>query len=436
MKDIIKKFLELNEKQINVAVVGDFLIDEYYLVIADRISPEFSIPILVSENLGNPTLAVAGGAGNVQNQFKHFNVNATLYSFINTYAASISNCRGCVLLPEDMSVPIKRRFYQGDFPLCRWDIERPFYGFGNTPAGKIALEQHQKMLLDKFLINPKPDVVILSDYDKGVFALDGKKKWRFDDIPTIVDPKKGPLEHWEGCYIFKPNNKEAKELSGGLTRWQDQCKYFYQTLKCKAVIITHGGDGVMGIVDGKFFEYHPMQQTIADSVIGAGDAYAAFLAMGVAHNLSIQESAMVAFEAGAVYVGKRHNEPVSPNELLKKIDIIAAKLTTPPVKVDRAYKLVMINSNFETINYNCLSLLQKAKTYGDKLVVGVYRDGINSLEQRMKTIAGLECVDFVVVFDPANQYNHLKHIKPDILIDTSNIKDGFEFVGDVVKLDG
>ena len=142
------------------------------------------------------------------------------------------------------------------------------------------------MLRERY-IALKPEVAIFSDYNKGIFT---RKvgEWFSDegDTITIVDPKKGPIDKWRGCTIFKPNQKEAEELSGAKD-WQNQCNYFQRAIGCMAVVITQGGEGVVGKVMDKFFEYRPTQYKSCQSVIGAGDCFSAFLAMTMAHNLTL-----------------------------------------------------------------------------------------------------------------------------------------------------
>ena len=272
----IKSFLEKNkDHRVHIAVVGDIGIDEYYSVVANRVSPEFPIPVLLSGD-HTPHVTAPAMAGNVGTQAKHFNVDVGLFSFVDRYCDKVLNdsgigSAGCVWLPEDCHSPIKRRFYDGNFPLSRWDIEKPKYGCDNT-----SLKSLQNELFNSFLKRQMADVVILSDYDKGVFSLNGKKRWARMEVPTIVDPKNGPLEDWEGCYIFKPNMKEAQELSG-CGEWKDQCKYFHHILACKAVVITRGGKGVVGSIDGKYFEYIPDKKVNKESEIGAGDCCCIFL---------------------------------------------------------------------------------------------------------------------------------------------------------------
>ena len=65
-----------------IAVVGDSMLDEYYEVSAERLSPEFPIPVLLSTD-GEPFKVALGGAANVCAQFKNFNFDVELFSLSN-----------------------------------------------------------------------------------------------------------------------------------------------------------------------------------------------------------------------------------------------------------------------------------------------------------------------------------------------------------------
>jgi D-beta-D-heptose 7-phosphate kinase/D-beta-D-heptose 1-phosphate adenosyltransferase len=309
--------------------------------------------------------------------------------------------------------------------LCRWDVEETNCGITGDAIASI-----QQALLRNFesgVAQHSPAVVIFSDYDKGVFT-GNAVKWLeaegIQDSITIVDPKKGPLEKWKGCDVFKPNVKEAQDLTGHKD-WQSQCKYLYKYLNCRAVIITQGGDGVVGLVSDQLFEYRPTRTIYPDSVIGAGDCFVAFLAMGLAHCLDIKHVVEVAYEAGAIYVQRKHNAPVMPHELLSQADPEAAKIRMPPES--RNYKLVFTNGCFDILHEGHLATLRRARAMGDKLVVAVNSDEsikklkgedrpIIGLAERMRMLAGLECVDFVVPFEEDTPYEIIKKIRPSVLV--------------------
>ena len=206
----------------------------------------------------------------------------------------------------------------------------------------------------------------MSDYNKGLFHTD-VHRWIRQDCITIVDPKKGPISKWRGCTVFKPNFKEACELSGH-TDPEDQCNYFYNELDCTAVVVTHGGKGVYGSVLGRFFEFVPKDKVSVASVIGAGDCFISFLAMALAHNVDIIDAIEIAYEAGAKYIQKGYNAPVSPSEFISGIVL-------PELLANRNYRLAFTNGCFDGgLTRGHIECLKFAKQQGDKLVVAINSD--------------------------------------------------------------
>jgi D-beta-D-heptose 7-phosphate kinase / D-beta-D-heptose 1-phosphate adenosyltransferase len=413
----IQKFLGLCDKKRKITIVGDCLLDLYYDVNAERVSPEFPIPVLRRED-ETPYHVCPGGAGNVAAQFRHFNIDARFIGLVNeTSTFVLKDCGvdigGCILIEN---IPIKKRYYQEEFPICRLDIEKKDYGLTIE-----NLKQLQSQLFENYK-KFSSDVVIFSDYNKGLFS-DlglGTDCWvnYYANPITIVDPKGGPVSRWKGCSVIKPNAKEAAELSGE-SDWRKQCAYFQKETACTACVITQGATGVVGTVMGNEFEYFPNKEIVASSVIGAGDCFVGFLAMALSYNMDILEAVEVAFHAGAIYVQRKHNKAVAPYEF--------TKFVKPEWLINRDFKLVFTNGCYDIIHEGHLSTLSFAKSKGDKLVVALDDDNsvkklkgntrpILPLEERKKIIANLEMVDFVVEFSGGNPYNIIQTIKPDVLV--------------------
>ena len=420
---LISDFLTKDaEKQIRIAVVGDAMVDEYFYVSVKRMSPEFPIPVMLSENI-RADYSLPGGAANVAYQLQHFNADVTLNALVDGPSLKIFQSAGLNVDPSvEMAcgyghVPLKRRFYSKDFPIYRWDIEQPKYGIDGNHLDDYLV----RLFARKF----DEDVVILSDYDKGVFSLNHLPNVRPGCV-TIVDPKGKDIDKWRGCTIFKPNAVEAAVLSGEI-RWELQCEYFQRRLGCAAVVITQEGDGVAGTVGGKLFEYRPRGKGVrAESVIGAGDCFVAVLALAVGHGFSVPQASEIAFEAGSLYVRRKHNEPVTPRQLRHKDDPIQAKFATVRELKGSPGKLVFTNGCFDILHAGHLSTLKFAKSKGDRLVVAVNSDAsvgrlkpgrpFVPLEQRMLILASLEMVDYVVSFDEDTPRNLIEEIQPDVLV--------------------
>jgi D-beta-D-heptose 7-phosphate kinase/D-beta-D-heptose 1-phosphate adenosyltransferase len=429
-------FFQRNEKHsVKIAVVGDGMVDQYYEVNAERVSPEFPIPVMQKTD-GVPTSICPGGAGNVCAQFKHFNVEVLYFGFLDSAARTVyeqSDIATYMSVTPGIKghVPLKKRFYQGDFPLCRLDIEAPNYGLS-----KNELVQFQHKLYESYSKVPK-DVTILSDYGKGVFSDDGwgTGLWTSDpsDPITIVDPKGGPVSRWKGCTIIKPNDKEAAALSGE-SDWRKQCRYFQKETDCQAVVITQGGLGVVGVVGGREFEYRPQRGVKANSVIGAGDCFVAFLAMGMAHCIDLVDVAELAFEAGSLYVQKKHNEPITPREVLRHYDPIEAKIVKREQLQIEGKKVGFTSGAFDILHAGHVDCLQRAKQLCDVLVVGINSDSsiksykgenrpIIPEDERIRMVAALDCVDYAFLFNERRNRTNLETLKPDLYIKAGDYKE-------------
>jgi len=427
-------------KPINVACVGDIMLDEYFDVRVSRVSPEFPVQVMVSEEKASATRTLPGGAGNVVYQFKHFPVNPYLLGFIGKkfkyWAKGFQDhfypsfdFTHCVELPYGR-IPLKRRFYDGDFALPRWDIEMPYYGYGEE-----EIKEEREKLLSNFkqlISTTKMDVVILSDYNKGVFdqtlAQEIIKLCNNKDIPTIVDPKKH-YSWYKFCTLFKPNLLESAALSGE-ENIADQCDFFRSRLDCNGVIITKGGEGVKGVNKLQSFEYLPSQRyQNVQSVIGAGDCFCAFLAIALGNKLSIEDAVELAFEAGATYVQTKHNKPISPFKLHQWLDPVDAKITDVGTirQETRKKNVVFSNGCWDILHSQHIELLKFAKSKGDVLVVGINSDDsvkvlkgekrpIKTLNERISIISALEFVDFVIPFNDETPLKLIEALRPNVLV--------------------
>jgi D-beta-D-heptose 7-phosphate kinase/D-beta-D-heptose 1-phosphate adenosyltransferase len=90
-------------------------------------------------------------------------------------------------------------------------------------------------------------------------------------------------------------------------------------------------------------------------------------------------------------------------------------------------KVVFTNGCFDILHVGHLQLLQKAKSFGDVLIVGLNSDrSVKKLKgparpilpqrDRARLLAALEMVDYVVIFDEDTPYELLSRIKPQILV--------------------
>ena len=219
------------------------------------------------------------------------------------------------------------------------------------------------------------------------------------------------------------------------------CVNLMNRLNCKSVIITKGSAGAKGIVKNAsgWFSHYPHKNIDANSVIGAGDCFAAFLSLGIGLKLHEMDCMKIACEASFVYVQRKNNNPITYYDYLKHIDPIQAKFIEPN-KIPKNGKLVFTNGCFDNLHKGHLFSLKCAKNFGDKLVLSVNSDEsvkrlkgekrpIFNLEERMTMLANLEMVDYVVSFNEDTPYELIKEIMPDVLVK------GGDWAGNIVGSD-
>lgn len=111
-----------------------------------------------------------------------------------------------------------------------------------------------------------------------------------------------------------------------------------------------------------------------------------------------------------------HSKIKAANELLPLLAILRAAGKT----------IVFTNGCFDIIHTGHTRYLATAKSFGDVLVVAVNSDSsvrlikgekrpINPESDRMETLAALESVDFVTIFNEPDPYRIISEIQPDVL---------------------
>lgn len=90
-------------------------------------------------------------------------------------------------------------------------------------------------------------------------------------------------------------------------------------------------------------------------------------------------------------------------------------------------RIVFTNGCFDILHYGHTKYLQDAKSKGDYLVVAVNSDSsikkiktknrpVVGQADRLKIVAALACVDFVILFNQDDPLKLIKTLKPDILV--------------------
>ena len=271
---------------------------------------------------------------------------------------------------------------------------------------------------------------------------------------VLVDPKGLDYSKYRGAYLLTPNIKEASEATNiqindnsSLKRAIRKLKNLY---KLDFSLITLSEQGV-AIYDDKFRIYPTAVREVFD-VTGAGDTILASLGFALACNTNIDEAVKFANLSAGVVVGKIGSSTASFNEIIeyearinksssdrhiRSINEIS-KISTD-LKLNNK-KIVFTNGCFDLLHSGHIKYLEKAKNFGDILIVGVNSDRsvailkgndrpINSEKDRAYILAAIEVVDYVVIFDDETPLDLIKLIKPNILVKGGDYK-GKKVVGE------
>nr|WP_162138620.1 D-glycero-beta-D-manno-heptose 1-phosphate adenylyltransferase [Pseudodesulfovibrio piezophilus] len=92
------------------------------------------------------------------------------------------------------------------------------------------------------------------------------------------------------------------------------------------------------------------------------------------------------------------------------------------------HKLVFTNGCFDVLHPGHVDLLSRARSLGDSLILGLNSDEsvkmlgkgddrpVNPQEERAFVLAGLECVDYIVIFHESTPLELIKAARPDVLV--------------------
>lgn len=110
----------------------------------------------------------------------------------------------------------------------------------------------------------------------------------------------------------------------------------------------------------------------------------------------------------------------------------------------RNKRIAFTNGCFDLIHVGHVKYLEKAKAKADILIVGINSDSsmrkikgpmrpiINQMD-RAEIVAGLEAVDYVLIFNETTPFKMISALKPDILIKGADWKPGKIVGADFVK---
>ena len=429
-----------------VLCVGDLMLDEFVYGEVSRISPEAPAPVIAVQRSETDI----GGAGNVARNIAALGARCIFVGLIGEDDAGKALQAGfareslieCVLVCDSTRPTTRKvRFVSEHFSthMLRADWELA------TPA---ATDTEQKLIDAVLPLLPRADIVLLSDYAKGVLTarvirnvIDAARKL---GKRVIVDPKSANLAIYRGATLLKPNRKEFAEATRSRLDSEksiaDGAQEIMQLADCEAVLVTQSEHGMTLVPRNGDVIHVPGLPVRVRDVSGAGDTVAAVVAVTLAAGANWDAALRMANAAAAVAVSKQGAAVVSSAELRRKIlphAFLAAeeKIMGSADELEaqllawrkQDLRIGFTNGCFDILHPGHVKLLTAARGACDRLIVGLNSDAsvkrlkgadrpVQNERARAEVLAALEAVDLVVLFDEDTPLNLITQIEPGVLV--------------------
>lgn len=440
-------------------VIGDLMLDRYLIGEVERISPEAPVPVVLLKQENER----AGGAANVAANLSLLGIRTTMAGIIGDDAEGRAlldmlrelNIDSAIVTSQQRPTVTKTRILGGHQQMMRLDKESRL---AFTESENNALHEQVSQAIAQ-----KPDVIILSDYAKGVLsdalcqAVIAQAKAL--GIPVLVDPKGRDYTKYQGATALTPNKKETSEACGidamDTDRLLQAAADLRDRLGLAFLAVTRGEEGISLLEQNETIHIPAAAKQVFD-VSGAGDTVIATLAAGLVHGLSHRQAFELANIAAGIVVGKVGTVPVNREELLAELisqdsveqadKICELETLLGRVRQWRQQKkrIVFTNGCFDLLHAGHVTYLEAARKTGDKLILGLNTDrSVSALKgpnrpviheaDRARVLAALEAVDAVILFDEDTPLQLIDAIRPDVIVKGSDYSEDQVVGGKEVK---
>jgi rfaE bifunctional protein kinase chain/domain len=296
------------------------MVDHYITGQATRLSPEAPVPVV---NVGHETVTL-GGAGNVVENLLSLGAHVLVAGvtgkdlYGNQLFDILKNANvqtTGIVVDDTRTTTVKTRVLVGSHQMIRIDRE---------VTHPLSTDSESKLLEAVSAYMENVDIVILSDYNKGLFSLnitqqiiniaEGMGKH------VVVDPKGLSYVKYAGSYVIKPNRKELCEAANVEKIATDEdlvtaARNILIQTQANYLVVTLSEDGMAIISDTEFTKL-PVKASEVFDVTGAGDTALAAMAYALASGFDLEEACNVANYAAAIVIKRIGSATTNINEIL------------------------------------------------------------------------------------------------------------------------
>jgi rfaE bifunctional protein nucleotidyltransferase chain/domain/rfaE bifunctional protein kinase chain/domain len=422
------------DRRRHVVVVGDLLLDVDLAGRSERLCPDAPAPVVdLEERRESP-----GGAGLTALLCRAPKVDVTLVAPVadddggRRIRELLDGKVRLLALDHEGGTRTKTRVRSAGQTMLRLDAGGP----GHPLSGPNA-EVREALA--------EADVVLVSDYGGGTTAHPAVRELLTDlarRFPVVWDPHPRGGAPVPGVAVVSPNQAEARAAVGDSHLPPEElASRLRETWGARAVCVTAGESGAYLSAPGGEPLYVP-SQTVADGdPCGAGDRFAATLAVSLAHGALLSEAVVAAVDAASSWVAAggaaAYRQPGpdgshrTPHAVIMKSRFTPSADDAPSAQQlmheirSRGGRVVATGGCFDVLHAGHVSSLEAARRMGDGLVVLLNSDEsvrrskgdgrpVNSEEDRARVLLGLGCVDAVEIFEDDDPSATLERLRPDV----------------------
>jgi len=297
-----------------VLVVGDVMLDRYFMGDALRISPEAPVPIVEVQEVRD----VPGGAANTALNLKGLGLDVDLLGMVGV------DGEGKLLMGL-----LAERGFRPDylFEDYRRTTVKIRVIARNQHVLRIDFEDRHPVEEDKGVFEALRgpfDAVVVSDYAKGMITPTVMDMIRDLEIPFFVDPKGKDWSIYRGAHVVTPNLRELSQAVGEevanvdeeVERWG---RVALERFGLERLVITRSEKGISYVSREEAIHVPTAAQEVYD-VSGAGDTVMAALVYGWLVGMDMRSTLELANLAAGIVIRRLGTHPITLDELLNELD--------------------------------------------------------------------------------------------------------------------
>ncbi|MBF4462683.1 MULTISPECIES: D-glycero-beta-D-manno-heptose 1-phosphate adenylyltransferase [unclassified Rathayibacter] len=420
-----------------VAVIGDLILDSWWLGETERVAREAPAPVLRLEDV----VDVAGGAANTAANLRALGAVVRAVGVAGrdsegdrlVGALERAGLSADAIVRTTASTTVKTRVVGGDSVMLRVD------------SGPHRPTPEELELLTEAAMNAAADAdaVLICDYGSGILR-SAVERLLAVTRPGLLVVDAHDLAGWAFARpdLVTPNAKEAERLLGvslgrGSERAvavRDAAEQLRSRSGARHVVVTLDRDGSAALDEDGTLSRTFAQPAEEKQASGAGDTFAATATLALAAGRSLATAVDLAQAAADVVVQRPGTSVCSADDLLASLAAPGAVVLGEEALVEvlaeqsrRGRRVVFTNGCFDVLHRGHTAYLRQARELGDVLVVAVNDDAsvrrlkgegrpINPEGDRAGVIAELGCVDYVTLFGGDTPIPLLERVRPDVYV--------------------